>query len=205
MTLNDASTAIKLSSLINHRSPHGSAVRVVCTNQITNSLNRGEVIARTFWSWRVHPWASAALCSSTVNSNLSSATHRSRSSGVAIVIHNYMAICERIQELDSPTPSLHRLHEYDTDVTLWLHAFRTACGSLHRCNSNERQLSPPGSAARPSKSCLECACTKTRVPRSGGDCVVAGNGCEGWTEAIIGETMVRSSSRGKWGILYKSR
>jgi len=109
-----------------------------------------------------------------------------------------------MREFGSPSSPLHTPHKYDTDVTLWLHASKTTCESIHRNNSNERQFGPPGSAAKPPGSPLESVCIKTSVPRSGGNRVFTGNGSSGNTTAAVGATMVRSSSRRNWDMMYKS-
>lgn len=95
-------------------------------------------------------------------------------------------------------------HEYDTDVTVWLHAVKTTCECLHRYNSNERKFSPPGSVVRVSVSPSDHMFDKTSLPRSGGDRVIVGTGYPDCITASDGEMMLRSSRKGNWHTVYDS-
>ena len=167
---NNASTASQPSLFI------GTAGYSESMTQITNSLNTGEVID---WRvWHIHRWDVERQTIVASSSNLSSTTLCFRSSGVSTVPNGHNGTSTWIQEFDSPSSSTNR-SQYDIDVTVWPHAARRTCGRSHQDNSNERKLSPPGNAARPSESSLESALTKASLPRSGGDWVIVRVGCPG--------------------------
>jgi len=105
-----------------------------------------------------------------------------------------------MEEFDSQGVSPN-CHEYNIDVMVWLHAVKIGSRCVHQRDSNERKLSPPGNAARPSESHLG-VCANASLPRSGGDCVTAGRGCA--VGPLAGDTMVRSSSRGNWHMICES-
>ena len=67
-----------------------------------------------------------------------------------------------------------RLCSANTNVKM--NAAKAVRGLPQWNNSNERKLSPPGIAASPSESSLECIFHKASLPRSGGDCVIVGTG-----------------------------
>jgi len=115
-----------------------------------------------------------------------------------IMIHNWMG--------GFSLPSIPRpRHKYDIDLVVWPQAAKMASRWLHQDSSNERKLSPPGSPTRPSESSLERACTKTSLPRSGGDClIVARTGYPGGAKiSLAGDIIVRSSSMRNWHMIYK--
>ena len=172
MVSSNASTTFQpstLSAVTGYDGFHGNIV-VRIENAI--SLNRGEVIV-----WRVS-WTHRCTCerlySWMLSSNLSSTAFRLRSSGAAMIRNGYITTSMWIEGFELPLVLFHVYHKYDIDVTEWLHASKTGRGLPHRNNSIERKWSPPGNAARPSKSSLEYACAKTSLPRSGGDCLIAG-------------------------------
>jgi len=165
---NDDSTAAQPRLLLSER--HGYTPFMT---HITNSLNAGEAIVRSVrWT---HSWASGRVSNWMVNSSLSSATFRRRSSGITVVPNGYTTIRIHIEELDSlsSSPAGHR---YDIDVTVWLHAATTTPGSPHQTKSSEWKLSPPWNPARALRSILEASWTKRSLPRSGGDCETVGTG-----------------------------